>query len=131
MDRVHKLAFFFLTVLAEVSLGFAGTGGELIRESGTRGGLVVHLGCADGRLTSELYAGSNYVVHGLDTDRENVKRARKYIRSLGLYGPVSADMFDGEHLPYSDNLVNLVVVDPHSTDQPPKIYPLAKADLTT
>ena len=84
MNRIHKLAFLFCTLLAEVSFGFAGTGSELIRESGIRGGLVVHLRCADGRLTSELYAGSSYIVHGLDTDRENVNKARKYIRSLGL-----------------------------------------------
>ena len=36
--------------------------------TGVRGGLVVHLGCGDGRLTAALAKGDEYLVHGLDTD---------------------------------------------------------------
>ncbi len=74
-------------------------------------GFVVHLGCGDGTRTARLGAGSGTVVHGLDADRENVARARAHIRSLGQYGQVSVDGFDGVHLPYVDNMVNLVVAD--------------------
>jgi len=82
---------------------------EILDAAGVQGGLVVHLGCGDGKLTATLRATESFVVHGLDTNADNVARARRHIRSLGLYGPVSADRFDGRHLPYADNLVNLVV----------------------
>ena len=74
------------------------------------GGLIVHLGCGDGRLTAALHTGGESVVHGLDADAKNAEAAREYIRSLGLYGKVSVDVFDGRYLPYADNLVNLVVM---------------------
>jgi len=78
---------------------------------GVEGGLVVHVGCGDGRLTAALRQDDAYVVHGLDIDPARIDEARKYIRSRGLYGPVSVETFDGKHLPYTDNLVNVVVRD--------------------
>jgi len=84
---------------------------RLLAESGVKGGLVVHLGCGDGRLTAALRASESYLVQGLDADPANIAKARRHIQSLGLYGPVSVDTFDGEHLPYADNLVNLLVVE--------------------
>jgi len=84
---------------------------QILRESGVRGGLVVHVGCGEGELTAALRAGEGYIVHGLDTDPANAQRARARVRSLGLYGPVSIDTFDGRRLPYVDNLVNLVVAE--------------------
>jgi outer membrane protein assembly factor BamB len=84
---------------------------DVLKASGIKGGLIVHLGCGDGKLTAALHAGDAYLVHGLDTDAENVQRAREHIRSLGLYGPVAVEGFSGERLPYVDNLVNLVVAE--------------------
>ena len=84
---------------------------DILKTAGSQGGLVVHLGCAGGKLTAALRASRSYLVHGLDTDAANVAKAREHIRSLDLYGPVSAAPFDGEHLPYADNLVNLVVAE--------------------
>lgn len=85
----------------------------------TPGGLVVHLGCGSGERTLALGAGENTLVHGLDTDKACVAQARKFIRAEGKYGKVSVDRFDGEQLPYVDNLINLIVADkpdsvPHS-----------------
>jgi outer membrane protein assembly factor BamB len=74
--------------------------------SGVKGGLVVHLGCGDGKLTAALCANDSFLVHGLDAD---VTAAGKHIQSLGLYGKVSAEKWSGERLPYADNLVNLIV----------------------
>jgi len=76
-----------------------------------KGGLIVHVGCGNGRLTSAFRVNDSYLVHGLDTDMGNVRRARKYIQSDGGYGKVSIDHFDGECLPYIDNLVNLVILE--------------------
>ena len=39
----------------------------------------------------------------------------KSLRKAGRYGSVSVHDFDGSTLPYTDNLVNLVVVDTFST----------------
>jgi len=89
----------------------ATSGEELLQSSGIQGGLVVHLGSGDGRLTASLHANESYLVHGLDVDPKNVAEARKTIQSMGLYGRVSVEAFDGEHLPYADNLVNLLVAE--------------------
>jgi len=82
----------------------------ILKSSGVLGGLVVHLGCGGGEFTAALHANGEYLVHGVDVDAENVERARDHIESLGLYGDVTVDTFNGKTLPYIDNLVNLVVV---------------------
>jgi len=82
---------------------------QILDASGVKGGFVVHLGCGNGKLTAALRANDSYLVHGLDADSKNVEQARKHIRSLKLYGKVSVEQFKGNRLPYTDNLVNLVV----------------------
>ena len=84
---------------------------QILAATGVRGGVIVHVGCGDGALTASLRSGESIVVHGLDTDPARVAAARDRIRQLGIYGPVSIDRFDGTHLPYADNLVNLVVAE--------------------
>jgi outer membrane protein assembly factor BamB len=85
--------------------------GQILSAAGVKGGLVVHIGCGDGKLTAALRAGDAYVVHGLDADAKNIEAARKHIQSLGLYGPVSVEQWiDPSRLPYADSLVNLVVI---------------------
>ncbi|MEE8452841.1 MAG: class I SAM-dependent methyltransferase [Thermoguttaceae bacterium] len=85
---------------------------EILRIAGTEGGLVVHLGCGDGRLTAALADDERFLVHGLDADERQVEDARAYVRSVGRYGRVSIDSFDGKkRLPYVDNVVNLLVAE--------------------
>jgi len=84
---------------------------QILDTCGVQGGLIVHIGCGDGRLTAALRADNRYLVHGLDTDIGKVEAVRPYIRSLGLYGAVSVACFDGRRLPYVDNLVNLIVAE--------------------
>ncbi len=84
---------------------------QILEATGVKGGLVVHVGCGDGTLTSALHAGDAYLVHGLDTDAANVAKARAYIRSAGIYGPVSVDQLRSSRLPYAENLANLVVAE--------------------
>ncbi|MGB2820607.1 MAG: PQQ-binding-like beta-propeller repeat protein, partial [Phycisphaerae bacterium] len=78
----------------------------ILEACGFKGGLVVHVGCGDGRLTAALRATPRTVVHGLDAD---VTAARRSIRAAGLYGPVSVERWSGGPLPYVDNLVRLLV----------------------
>ena len=84
---------------------------EILSATGVKGGLVVHIGCGTGRLTAALRANERYLVHGIDADATNIGKAREYIRSLGLYGPVSVERWTLPALPYVDNLVNLVVAE--------------------
>ncbi|NLS98012.1 MAG: PQQ-binding-like beta-propeller repeat protein [Planctomycetaceae bacterium] len=82
---------------------------ELLNSSS--GGLVVQLGCGDARQIAELTGHGNWLVQALDTDAAKVDAARKHLHEADLYGPVSADTFDGRHLPYAENLVNLIVAE--------------------
>jgi len=87
----------------------AETASDIIKETGVRGGLVVHLGCGDGTLTAGLHINERYLVQGLDKDATCVAKTRKLLQSKGLNGPVTADLFDGKKLPYVRDLVNLLV----------------------
>ena len=109
----RKLFFFILytlTILANPFHAKGQSGKEIIKQSLVKGGIVVHIGCDTGKFTSDLYGGKAFLVHGLSRDPENIKKARKYIQSKNLYPNVSADTFDNKRLPYSDNIVKLVVV---------------------
>jgi hypothetical protein len=79
--------------------------------TGIGGGVIVHLGATDGKFTAALKANDHCCVQGLTTDTAACDAARQYIQSRGLYGTVSVAPYDGQHLPYVDNLAALVVVD--------------------
>ena len=83
----------------------------ILRETGVRGGFVVHLGCGDARLTAALRAGEAYQVHGLARDAAQLAAARQRLHKEGVYGNVSLDLLAGDRLPYIDNFVNLVVAE--------------------
>jgi len=115
---------FAVCLLVACTCGSAGTGGtaqardndavtwarEILDTTGVQGGIVVHLGCGDGKLTAALRASDRYTVHGLEADPGKVAEARSYIQAQGLYGPVSVEQYSGSVLPYTDNLINLIVV---------------------
>ncbi len=84
---------------------------QILAASGTKGGLIVHLGCGDGKITAALRAADATIVQGLDTSAEKVKEARANIAEAGFYGEVAAREFDGKVVPFIDNTVNLLVVD--------------------
>ena len=84
---------------------------RILEATGVAGGLVVHLGCGDGKLTAALRAGESHLVQGLDAHAANVAAARRHIRALGLYGTVSAERWAAATLPYADNLVTLLVAE--------------------
>ncbi|UCG49515.1 MAG: PQQ-binding-like beta-propeller repeat protein, partial [Phycisphaerales bacterium] len=106
---------FVLSAICVISPAGAETGEngpkarQILDAADVRGGLVVHVGCSDGKLTAALRAGESYLVQGLDRDETNVEKAREHISLLGLYGKVTVDRLADNRLPYIDNLVNLVV----------------------
>lgn len=62
----------WLTLFALSSLGFAQQAGspkeraaEILKATGIKGGIVVHLGSGDGELTAALRANDSYQVRGL------------------------------------------------------------------
>ncbi len=81
----------------------------IIEEAGLKGGIIVHLNCGEGRLTEALRLNDSYQVQGLDSQKDNVRKAREYIMSKDKYGPVSIDLLKGNELPYNDNFVNMIV----------------------
>jgi len=102
---------FSISTLSAKSTFQTRTAREILDVTGIKGGLIVHLGCGDGKLTAALHVNDRYLVHGLDTDTHAIIQARKYIQGLGLYGKISVCKFDGRDLPYTDNLVNLLIVE--------------------
>lgn len=97
----HALAAIDAKAKAETLLAFE----EL------RPGLCVHIGGTGGELPAELAVAGKYHVHCLTADRSNLKAMRQYVAAGGLYGQVVADHSLLTHLPYPDNLVNVLVVE--------------------
>jgi len=82
---------------------------DILKATGVKGGLLVHIGCGDGKLTAALRANNSYLVHGVDTDAKNVAAARAHVMACGLAGKVTISQFDGKNLPCIDNVASLVV----------------------
>ncbi len=107
----------FLAVVAAFGAGAATTaaeeptGPQILERTGVTGGLIVHVGCGEGKLTADLHAGEAFLVHGVDTDAAKLAVARQYIAGRGLYGPVAVDDFPGRRLPYADDLATLAVAE--------------------
>lgn len=103
--RTLLMAVLFGASAAVQAAGMA----DPVTSSGVKGGLVVHLHCGDGQDTAGLRLNEKFLVQGLEQDADNVRKARARIREQKTYGPVSVLRFDGKHLPYADNLVNVIV----------------------
>lgn len=114
------LAILFSTlslVADDAACGQAATGqaateqaNEIIQQTGVSGGLIVELGCTDGRLAAALARHDAMLVHGLALEPKFVETARTTIDATGLYGRASVQLFSGSSLPYADNLVRLLIV---------------------
>ncbi|MHC4631982.1 MAG: methyltransferase domain-containing protein [Planctomycetota bacterium] len=103
MKRLGIVAIVMLVVIP----AFA----DVIEDSGIKGGIIVQVGCKDAKSLASLLVNEKYLVHGLDVDAKKIARIRDSLRSDHLYGKVSAAVYDGKNLPYTDNLVNLLVIE--------------------
>jgi 2-polyprenyl-3-methyl-5-hydroxy-6-metoxy-1,4-benzoquinol methylase len=90
---------FSISTLSAQKIFHQPTAREILNTTGLKGGLIVHLGCGNGELTSALHINDRYLVHGLDTNPHAIIQARKHIQGLGLYGQVSVCKLDGRDLP--------------------------------
>jgi len=93
----------------------------LVKASGITGGVILHLGCADGRQLASLYGNDSLIVHGLDSDPDRVRDARAYLLERGIYGPASVEQHEGPLLPHADSTVNVVLVHDTSLASPEEI----------
>jgi len=88
---------------------------DIVDASGFEGGLIVHVGCGDGKVSAELYH-EGCLVLGLDVHPQNVARARAHFLEKGVLGSVVADRMTPGRLPLIDETVNLAVVTDSKTD---------------
>lgn len=114
MNMKTPLPFLLALALASPTFAQQDDAKRILDATGIQGGFVVHIGSGDGSLTAALKANDSYQVQGLDRDQAKVDAARKSLREKKLYGPVCIERLDGERLPYTTGMVNLVVSE---TDQ--------------
>ena len=115
MKQITSLLSMTLAIALSLTPALAApttTATDILRATGVEGGVVVHLGCGEGKLTAALHAGDAFLVHGLDVNAANVAIARQRIPLPVLGGgTVSFDRLTDKNLPYVDNMVNLLVVE--------------------
>jgi len=114
-SAVARLALTTAVVAAVLSVfdvaQAAQTPEQLLKASGVKGGLIVHVGCGEGAATASLAANGKCVVQGLDRSPANVAAARRRFVSKGLNGRVTVQRWTGASLPYNDGLVNVLLVE--------------------
>ena len=98
-----------LCVVNDLHAATDGEAQQILQTAGIQGGLIVQVGCGDGKLTAALRVNDGCLVHGLATDEKTLASARAHLQKLGLYGEVAVDLWAGGRLPYTDNLATLLV----------------------
>ena len=96
-----------LSTAATIVQSIAAT--ELLEQADFTGGVILHVGSGEGMETIKLYQEDSSLVYGLDRDAGMVGKARTHAYSSGVAGKVSFDHWTTEHLPFSENFVNLIV----------------------
>ena len=78
---------------------------------GVHGGLCVQVGANDLTIPLALGGTGRFVVQVLDEATDTFTQAQRELSRHGLYGLVSVDRWrNQDHLPYTENLVNLLVL---------------------
>ncbi len=117
---MHRMSAFIIMVIVTALLAAcprtlpADEAAELLKTAGVTGGLAVHVGCGDGKLAVAVATRIDGVVQGLAADRDTVQTARRHILDKGLCNRVGVIGWDGERLPYADNLVTLLIREDHA-----------------
>ena len=111
MIAVLAIGFSSQVCGGEEKLSVEDIAGKLVEQADVSGGVIVHLGCGDGRLSAALGEQEAFLVHGLDASPASVEGARAHVIEKDRYGRVSVDRLMSLSLPYADNMVNVVVAD--------------------
>jgi outer membrane protein assembly factor BamB len=80
-----------------------------LREAGRKNGLCLVVGETDGKLTAALAKASSMYVQGCTRSSTAVQPARKALVAAGVVARSSIVLRESAHLPYADNLINLLV----------------------
>ena len=100
-----------LFVFALTHCTHAAGAADTLKALGLQGGLVVQVGAEDTTDAAALSKTGRYIVNVLDPDVATVQRAQSELRKTGNYGVVSAELLpEPNKLPYTENLVNAVVI---------------------
>ena len=83
----------------------------IVKSSGFSGGICVVIGDKDASLALSIGRHGPFVVQTLYTDKSTLNEARNAINSSDIYGKVSADVFSPDHLPYVENLIDILIAD--------------------
>jgi len=116
--RLLLIAVCFSLVVTDVSAAPEVSGpAELIAaSSGFSGGVCVVLGSSDAKMAMVLARQGRYTVEALYADETALAEARAAMRSGGDYGTISAHLASSNRLPYTENLINLIVINNHPGD---------------
>lgn len=82
---------------------------DILNDTGVSGGLIVQIGCSDGRSGIELRTNDRCFVYSFDSDADKVAKARRSVLEAGLDESVWVDHLDGARLPFADDMVNLLI----------------------
>ncbi len=83
----------------------------IVEFSGAPGGMAVVAGSRSPELALALARQGGFTVQCLAADSDQRDRMRQAIRAAGRYGTVSAGVLPTGRLPYTDNLLNILVVE--------------------
>ncbi len=79
--------------------------------AGLHGGLIVQLGAGELGSAADLSHTGRYLIHVLEPNTDLAQSARARLRATGHYGMAWVEQFDeSDHLPYAENLVNLILL---------------------
>jgi len=92
-------------------------------ESYRPGPFVVHLHCGDGGATNKLLTRNSTVVQGLDANPKRLAAAKHRPEYRKAYGTrLTFRSFDGKHLPFINNTVNVIVSSKELAVSPQEIH---------
>ncbi|MCK5802923.1 MAG: PQQ-binding-like beta-propeller repeat protein [Lentisphaeria bacterium] len=104
------LVFLVANVLGAAPVGRRNAARSVLESAGVPGGLFVRVG-GTGELAVALASEAPCVVEVLLADSADMHAVRVVISKSGLYGQVTADMWNVSRLPYADGLVNVVLLE--------------------
>jgi outer membrane protein assembly factor BamB len=118
-SRTGSLLAVFIIVLllqtgtkaAATQTNAGNTAKTLIQSADIPGGICVILGRTDADLPLSIPKYGSFTVHTLLHDRNLIGKVRRKIDRQGIYGKVSADLGHYDKLPYTENLINIVIAD--------------------
>ena len=120
--RLFRLSSFFLASALGFFPGFSAEDENPATLAKIHGGAVVQLGAGDVKTATELAKTGRYIINLLDSDAKAITKAQTTFHKNSVYGVAAAEtLADFSHLPYTENLINLVIAGPTAA-KPKEIF---------